>query len=72
MALRNASALAVNQRGTMADPADEPGDQRTVYETWEFFGGLLAYVISVSRAQSFKSAFDAMARAFKDRAELVD
>jgi len=49
-----------------------PGDQRTVYETWEVFGGLLAYVIRFFMHKKLQDSFDAMSRALKDRAERVD
>ncbi|KAH9989895.1 hypothetical protein BJV74DRAFT_772932 [Russula compacta] len=46
--------------------------QRTVYETWEYFGGLLAYVIWFFMRAKLQSSFDAMSRALKDRAERVN
>ena len=49
-----------------------PGNQRTVYETWEFFGGLLAYVIWFFMRRKLQDSFDVMSRALKDRAERVD
>lgn len=49
-----------------------PGDQRTVYETWEYFGGLLAYVIRFFMRTKLQDSFDAMSRALKDRAEHLD
>jgi len=49
-----------------------PGDHRTVYETWEFLGGLLAYVIRFFMRTKLQDSFDAMSRALKDRAERVD
>ena len=49
-----------------------PGDQRTVYETWEYLGGLLAYVIRFFMRTKMQDSFDAMSRALKDRAERVD
>lgn len=48
-----------------------PGDQRTIYETWEFWGGLLAYVIRFFMRTKLQNSFDAMSRALKDRAERV-
>jgi hypothetical protein len=49
-----------------------PDDQKTVYETWESFGGLLAYVIQFFMRTKLQDSFDAMSRALKDRAERVD
>jgi hypothetical protein len=49
-----------------------PGGQRTVYETWEVLGGLLAYVIRFFMRKKLQDSFDAMSRALKDRAERVD
>jgi hypothetical protein len=49
-----------------------PADQRTVYETWEFFGGLLAYVIQFFMRTKLQDSFDAMSRALKDWAERMD
>lgn len=49
-----------------------PGDQETVYETWEFFGGLLAYVIRFFMSVKLQSSFDAMSSALKERAESID
>jgi len=49
----------------------EPGDQ-IVYETWEYFGGLLAYVIQFFMRTKLQESFDAMSRALKDRAERVN
>jgi hypothetical protein len=49
---------------------DGPG--ATVYETWEFFGGLVAYVIRFFLGAKLQAAFDAMSRALKDRAECTD
>ncbi|KAI0295636.1 hypothetical protein B0F90DRAFT_1142818 [Multifurca ochricompacta] len=50
-----------------------PGGQQTTttYETWEFFGGLLAPLILLFMGTNLQVAFDAMARALKDRAERV-
>ncbi|KAF8490008.1 hypothetical protein F5888DRAFT_1929464 [Russula emetica] len=48
------------------------GDQRTVYETWEFLGGLLAYVIRFFMRTKLQNSFDAMSRALKDVAERMD
>jgi len=49
-----------------------PGDQTTVYETWESVGGLLAYVIRFFMRTKLQDSFDAMSRALKNRAERVD
>ena len=49
-----------------------PDDQKTVYETWEYMGGLLAYVIQFFMRAKLQDSFDAMSRALKDRAEHVD
>ena len=49
-----------------------PSDQKTVYETWEFFGGLLAYVIQFFIRTKLQDSFDAMSRALKDRVERAD
>ncbi|KAF8468121.1 hypothetical protein DFH94DRAFT_777227 [Russula ochroleuca] len=49
-----------------------PGDQRTVYETWEYLGGLLAYVIRFFMRTKLQDSFDAMSHALKERAERVD
>ena len=49
-----------------------PGDQRTVYETWECLGGLLAYVIQFLMRTKLQESFDAMSCALKDRAERAD
>jgi hypothetical protein len=46
-----------------------PAGQGTVYETWEFFGGLLAYVLLFFMHTKLQNSFDAMARALKDRTE---
>lgn len=46
-----------------------PGGQKTVYETWEYFGGFLAYVIRFFMRIKLQSSFDAMSSALKDRAE---
>lgn len=43
--------------------------QKTVYETWEYFGGLLAHVIWFFMRAKLQSSFDAMSHALKDRAE---
>jgi hypothetical protein len=51
---------------------DGPGERRTVYETWEFLGGLLAYVIRFFMRTKLQDSFDAMSRALKERAERVD
>ena len=47
---------------------DGPGGQ-TVYETCEFFGGLLAYLVRFFLGTKLQAAFDAMSRALKERAE---
>ena len=47
---------------------DGPGGT-TVYETWEFFGGLLAYLIRFFLSAKFQAAFDTMSHALKERAE---
>jgi hypothetical protein len=49
-----------------------PGDQKTVYETWEYFGGFLAYVIRFFLRVKLQSSFDAMSSALKERAERVN
>jgi hypothetical protein len=49
-----------------------PGGQKTVYETWEYFGGFLAYVIQFFMRTKLQSSFDAMSSALKDRAERAD
>ena len=41
----------------------------TVYETWEFFGGLLAYLLPYFMGAKLQSSFDAMSSSLKDRAE---
>jgi len=46
--------------------------EKTVYETWEFFGGLLAYVIWFFMSAKLQSSFDAMSHALKDKVERVD
>jgi len=46
-----------------------PAGQGTVYETWEFFGGLLAYLLLFFMHTKLQISFDAMARALKDRTE---
>ncbi|KAI0057623.1 hypothetical protein BV25DRAFT_1357244 [Artomyces pyxidatus] len=43
--------------------------EQTTYETWEVFGGLLAYPISFFMKGKLQAAFDAMAEALKARAE---
>lgn len=48
---------------------DGPGGKATVYETWEFFGGLLAYLIRFFLGAKLQVSFDAMSRALKERAE---
>lgn len=53
----------------LRDSDDGPGGQTTVYETWEFFGGLLAYLIRFFMGAKLQAAFDAMSRALKERAE---
>jgi hypothetical protein len=45
------------------------GEQTTVYETWEYFGGLLAYVIRFFMRTKLQDSFDAMSSALKDRVE---
>ncbi|KAI9458825.1 hypothetical protein F5148DRAFT_1287301 [Russula earlei] len=50
----------------------ESDGQRTVYETWEFFGGLLAYLIWFFMRVKLQSSFDAMSHALKDKVENVD
>ena len=47
---------------------DGPGGT-TVYETWEFFGGLVAYLIRLFLGAKLQASFDAMSRALKERAE---
>ncbi|KAH8980497.1 hypothetical protein EDB86DRAFT_2813650 [Lactarius hatsudake] len=46
---------------------DGPG--AAVYETWMFFGGLVGYLIRFFMAAKLQTAFDAMSRALKERAE---
>ncbi|KAH9010924.1 hypothetical protein EDB83DRAFT_2300303 [Lactarius deliciosus] len=46
---------------------DGPG--MAVYETWEFFGGLAGYLIRFFMDAKLQTAFDAMSRALKERAE---
>lgn len=48
------------------------GDQKTIYETWEYFGGLLAYVVRFFMRIKLQSSFDAMSSALKERAERVN
>ncbi|KAI9433468.1 hypothetical protein H4582DRAFT_1819683 [Lactarius indigo] len=48
---------------------DGPGGQTAVYETWEFFGGLAGYLIRFFMGAKLQTAFDAMSRALKERAE---
>ncbi|KAH9160561.1 hypothetical protein EDB89DRAFT_1893438 [Lactarius sanguifluus] len=40
-----------------------------VYETWEFYGGLAGYLIRFFMVAKLQTAFDAMSRALKERAE---
>lgn len=49
-----------------------PDGQTTVYETWEHFGGFLAYVIRFFMRIKLQSSFNAMSSALKDRAEQAD
>ncbi|KAH9957026.1 hypothetical protein BC827DRAFT_728640 [Russula dissimulans] len=46
--------------------------EKTVYQTWEFFGGLLAYVLWFFMSVKLQSSFDAMAHALKNKVEHVD
>jgi hypothetical protein len=48
------------------------GSQTTIYETWEFFGGLLAYLLWFFMSTKLQSSFDGMGRALKDRVEHVE
>ncbi|KAI0047390.1 hypothetical protein FA95DRAFT_1559110 [Auriscalpium vulgare] len=45
---------------------------KTTYETWEVFGGILAYLIWFFMKGKLQKAFDEMAQSLKSRAELVD
>jgi hypothetical protein len=46
--------------------------QTTVYETWQKFGGILAYVIQFFLRSKLQSSFDAMSSALKERAERAE
>lgn len=46
--------------------------QSTIYETWEFFGGLLAYLLWFFMRTKLQNSFDVMSRALKVRAERVE
>lgn len=49
----------------------EGPEGETIYESWEFFGGLAAYGIRFFMATKLQAAFDAMSQALKERAERV-
>jgi hypothetical protein len=50
-----------------------PGQsQKIIYETWEFYGGLLAYLLWFFMNTKLQNSFDAMSRALKDRAERAE
>jgi hypothetical protein len=46
--------------------------QTTSYETWDTFGGIVAYVVRWFMRANLQSSFDAMSRALKERAERAD
>ncbi|KAF8264493.1 hypothetical protein EI94DRAFT_1703176 [Lactarius quietus] len=50
----------------------DDGSGGTVYETWEFFGGLVAYFVRFFLGAKLQASFDAMSRALKERAERAD
>jgi hypothetical protein len=50
-----------------------PGNsQTTIYDTWEFFGGLISYPLWFFMGTKLQSSFDIMSRSLKDRAEHME
>lgn len=47
----------------------EGPEGETIYESWEFFGGLAAYAIRFFMGTKLQAAFDTMSHALKERAE---
>jgi hypothetical protein len=56
----------------MLDGHDGPDGQTTSYETWDTFGGIVAYVVRWFMRANLQSSYDAMSRALKERAERAD
>ncbi|KZT22978.1 hypothetical protein NEOLEDRAFT_573125 [Neolentinus lepideus HHB14362 ss-1] len=50
----------------------EEGDGKVKYETFEVFGGILAYVVKWFMSGHLEEAFEAMGKGLKERAEKVE
>jgi hypothetical protein len=64
--------LITAERWQVVRDSGPESSQSTIYETWEFFGGLLAYLLWFFMRTKLQSSFDVMSRALKERAERVE
>lgn len=59
------------ERWQVLRDAGPEGSQTTIYETWESFGGPLAYFLRFFMRAQLQNSFDTEAHALKDRVERV-